>query len=53
MARDLRVYGYEESLNVLAFDRNTKTEENEHENTDGPDIAQPTGEHGPPNWFLA
>jgi hypothetical protein len=25
----------------------------QYENTDGPDIAQPTGEHGAPDWFLA
>ena len=25
----------------------------QHENTDGPDIPQPAGEHGAPDWFLA
>jgi hypothetical protein len=36
---------------MLAVDRNTK--EKQRENTDGPDVAQPTGEHGAPDWFLA
>ena len=25
----------------------------QYENTDGPDIAQPTGKHRSPDWFLA
>jgi hypothetical protein len=44
-------YGYEQSLRVPAVDRITK--EKERENTDGPDIARPTGKHGAPDWFLA
>jgi hypothetical protein len=39
------------SLRVPAVDRITK--EKERENTDGPDIARPTGKHGAPDWFLA
>jgi hypothetical protein len=44
-------YGYGQSLRVPAVDRITK--EKERENTDGPDIARPTGKHGAPDWFLA
>ena len=33
--------------------RVVKIQKNKYENTDGPDIAQPTGKHRPPYWFLA
>jgi hypothetical protein len=44
-------YGYGHSQRLPAVDR--ITQEKERENTDGPDIARPTGKHGAHDWFLA
>src|ERR1700732_1528233 len=46
-------------LSFLSFHCGTRharispSKESEHENTDGPDIARPTGQHWPPDRILA
>src|ERR1700690_3567591 len=38
---------------VVRVDRNTETKENEHENTDGANVARRIGQHRPQDRFLA
>src|SRR5580658_1154980 len=51
----LMLDGYWYDSGVARFNRMrvAKIQENKYENIDGANVAQPTGEHGAPDWFLA